>query len=57
MQTKSLILFMPSIEGGGVEKNLIIISNYFTKRIKSIKLISADAQTLVPEVEYESSSE
>ena len=42
MQTKSLILFMPSIEGGGVEKNLIIISNYFSKKIKNIKLISAE---------------
>ena len=42
MQLKSLILFMPSIEGGGVEKNLIIISNYFIKKIKKIKLISAE---------------
>ena len=42
METKSLILFMPSIEGGGVEKNLIIISNYFAKKIKNIKLISAE---------------
>ena len=42
MQIKSLILFMPSIERGGVEKNLIIISNYFSKKIKNIKLISAE---------------
>ena len=42
MQIKSLILFMPSIEGGGVEKNLLIISNYFVKKIKNIKLISAE---------------
>ena len=42
MQIKSLILFMPSIEGGGVEKNLIVISNYFSKKIKNIKLISAE---------------
>ena len=27
---------MPSIEGGGVEKNLIIISNYFAKKIKEL---------------------
>ena len=39
MQIKSVILFMPSIEGGGVEKNLITISNYFVKEIKNIKLI------------------
>ncbi len=41
MQIKSLILFMPSIEGGGVGKNLIIISNYLQKN-KNIKLISAE---------------
>ena len=29
---KRLILFMPSIDGGGVEKNLIIISNYLSKK-------------------------
>ena len=37
MQIKSLILFMPSIEGGGVEKNLIIISSYFSKKIMKFK--------------------
>ena len=30
---KRLILFMPSMEGGGVEKNIIIISNYLAKNI------------------------
>ena len=32
---KKLILFMPSIEGGGVEKNLYIIANYLAKKIYS----------------------
>ena len=32
---KKLIIFIPSIEGGGVEKNLFIISNYL-----KIKLIT-----------------
>ena len=31
---------MPSIEGGGVEKNLFIISNYLAKYIKNISLIT-----------------
>ena len=31
MPQKKLIIFMPSIEGGGVEKNLIIIANYVSK--------------------------
>ena len=37
---KKLILFMPSMDGGGVEKNLIIISNYLCKHIKNITLIT-----------------
>ena len=28
---KRLIFFMPSMEGGGVEKNLILIANYISK--------------------------
>jgi len=39
---KNLILFMPSIEGGGVEKNLIILANYFAKNFKNIQLITYD---------------
>ena len=30
---KKLIIFIPSIEGGGVEKNLFIISNYLKKKL------------------------
>jgi glycosyltransferase involved in cell wall biosynthesis len=37
---KKLIIFMPSMEGGGVEKNLILISNYLSKNINNIKLIT-----------------
>lgn len=38
---KELIIFMPSIEGGGVEKNLFIISNFLVKKIKNkISLIT-----------------
>lgn len=31
----SLVIFMPSIEGGGVEKNLFIISNYLSKSLNN----------------------
>ena len=31
---------MPSIEGGGVEKNLFIVSNYFAKKFKYLSLIT-----------------
>ena len=33
---------MPSMEGGGVEKNIIIISNYLSKFINNLKLITYD---------------
>ena len=39
---KKLILFMPSMEGGGVEKNIILISNYLSKYISKITLITFD---------------
>ena len=31
---KKVIIFMPSIEGGGVEKNLFIISNYLVTKFQ-----------------------
>ena len=37
---KKLIIFMPSIEGGGLEKNLYIISNFLSKKINNIALIT-----------------
>ena len=40
MSQKRLIIFMPSIEGGGVEKNLFIISDFLTKKINDISLIT-----------------
>lgn len=38
---KKLVIFMPSIEGGGVEKNLFIVSNYLAKKLDKISIISA----------------
>jgi len=35
-----VVIFMPSIEGGGVEKNLFIVSNYFAKKFKYLSLIT-----------------
>ena len=42
--SKNLILFMPSIDGGGVEKNLIIIANYLIKKISKLTIITYDAR-------------
>jgi len=39
---KKLVFFMPSMEGGGVEKNLIIIANYVSKYIECVSLITFD---------------
>ena len=41
---KKLILFMPSIEGGGVEKNIFLIGNYLTKYVENIILITFDTK-------------
>ena len=41
MKQKKLIIFMPSIEGGGVEKNLFLISNFLSNKIKDVGLITA----------------
>ena len=35
-----IILFMPSIEGGGVEKNFFLISNFLSKKIGNIIIVS-----------------
>ena len=40
MNKKKIIIFMPSIEGGGVEKNFFIISNYLSKKFDNISIIT-----------------
>ena len=39
---KNLIIFIPSIENAGVEKNLFILSNYFAKHINNTYLVTAN---------------
>ena len=42
---KKLIIFIPSIEGGGVEKNMFIVSNYLSQKINvSVLTISKKFQ-------------
>ena len=41
MKKKSLVLFIPSIENAGVEKNLYIIANYFAKKKISVKILTS----------------
>ena len=39
---RDLVIFIPSIEGGGVEKNLFYLTNYIQSQFKDIYLITAD---------------
>ena len=39
---KRLVIFNPSIEDGGVEKNLFLVVNFLSTKISNISLISAD---------------
>ena len=40
-KAKSLLIFIPSIENGGVEKNLYLIANYLAKTNLSVKILTA----------------
>jgi len=38
---KSLLIFIPSIENGGVEKNLYLVANYLAKKNVSVKILTS----------------
>jgi glycosyltransferase involved in cell wall biosynthesis len=40
MNQKKIIIFMPTIDGGGVEKNFFLITNYLSTKFKDISVIS-----------------
>ncbi len=44
MKTKKLIIFMPSIESGGADKNLFIIANYLVEKFDNMKLITSSTK-------------
>jgi len=39
---KTLLIFSPSIEDGGVEKNLYNITNYLSDKINKVSIITAN---------------
>lgn len=41
---KKLIIFIPSIESGGVEKNLFIIANYLSKKKINVSVLTSNIQ-------------
>ena len=45
MKQKKIIIFIPSIEGGGVEKNLFLISNFLSTKVKKIKIVTSSNNT------------
>lgn len=45
MTQKKLIIFMPSIENGGVEKNLFLITNHLSKNITKTILITSSKKS------------
>ena len=45
MKQKKLLIFMPSIEMGGVEKNLFIISNFLSSKFDKVKFITSSDNT------------
>ena len=40
MNKKEIIIFMPTIDGGGVEKNFFLITNYLSSKFKDVSVIS-----------------
>jgi len=42
---RNIIVFIPSIEGGGVEKNLFLIINFLIKNNFNIVLITANPES------------
>ena len=45
MRQKKVVIFIPSIEKGGVEKNLFIISDFLFKKFKDLTIISASKKS------------
>ena len=41
---KKLLIFIPHIRGGGVEKNFFIITNFLAKKINNITVITVNKE-------------
>jgi|MDTG01.5.fsa_nt_gb glycosyltransferase involved in cell wall biosynthesis len=44
MKKKNILIFVPMIGGGGVEKNLFIIANYLSEHFKNVSIISTSKE-------------
>ena len=45
---KKIIFYIPSIEGGGVEKNLFLLIKHLSKKIDRIYIITANKKKTIP---------
>jgi len=55
MNSKNIVIFMPSIEAGGADKNFFIISNFLSRSFKNITVITAskiDKNKLDHDIEF-----
>ena len=55
MKKKKIIIFMPTIEGGGVEKNFFLITNYLSTKFRYVSVISLSnsyKKKLNPKIEF-----
>ena len=43
---KEVIFYIPSIEGGGVEKNFFLLFKIFIKKIDKIYVVTADKKVI-----------
>jgi glycosyltransferase involved in cell wall biosynthesis len=41
MNLKNIVIFMPSIESGGADKNLFIISSFLSKKFKNVSVVTS----------------
>jgi len=42
IKSKEVVVFHPSLEGAGVEKNLYLITNYLSQKLQKVSLITCD---------------
>ena len=40
--SQSLVIFSPSIDHGGVEKNLFLLTDFFSRNLKDVIVITSD---------------
>ena len=44
---KEIVFYIPSIEGGGVEKNFFLLLKYLSKKLEKIYVVTADKKKVI----------